>query len=376
MNDSETQTLDGFVDHVDWHGMRGWAMDRATPDEPLWLEVLIDELAPVAFLANMRRQDLVDAGFGRGTYAFELRFPQKLDPLVAHRVEVRCKRSGRALPNSPTHLAAAPMASADKRSGFEAAVEAEIAAAENGRELDATIGYLLQQVDKLLQGRAETASGATALHQFRLRWNDYLAGERAMPIQPDSRPWALIIDTELPETAAQLSILRAVQGLGYRVAVVGTRGLPGRGAVAHALSAMDVTTFGEPQFFTVEDVLRRHRSLFRAVICAGPLIAAAYAVVARIHQPRAKTIALLGDADAGRADQTLMLSAALHSECVVVETEALQQNLTQRLPGRRVERLVADADDAACASVFARMLPRLRMVQPTDANPPAAPDPA
>jgi hypothetical protein len=345
----------------------------------LWLELQVDDAAPVAFLANLRRQDLIDAGYGGGTFAFELRFPQPLDPMMPHHLVVRSRQTGESLPNMPAILAAAPMSSPLQRAKFEAAIAAEIAAASEASAVDETIGYLLRQVDKLLQGRSEVVNGTASLQRFRLRWNDYLAGERAMPLQPDARPWALVIDTDLPETAQQLSVVKAIQALGYRVAVVATRSLQSEGVVAHSLAAMDVSVLGEPQYFTVEDILRRNRALFRGIILTTPMLAAGYGVMARLHQPRAKVIALLGDGEgeAARNDQPLVISASLIAEFLIVESEAFQATLAQRLPGRRVDLIRDLADQAETGAALAAMLPKLRISLPHPlTNPPVAPDPS
>jgi hypothetical protein len=365
MSDPLRSTLEGFVDHVDWHAMRGWAFDRAANGEPLWLEVQIDNEPPVAFLANMLRQDLIAAGYVPGTFGFELRFPQPLNPLVAHRVDVRDRQTGESLPNAPLALPAALRGSAESRSQFEAAITAEIEAAEHGDGLGDTIGFLLRQVDRLLQGKADGQSGLTALQHFRLRWNDYITGTKAMPPQPDIRPWALVIDTDLPDTAAQLAVIRALQSLGYRVAVISTRNLASTGAVAASLAAADVTVLGLPDYFTVEDVLRRHRGIFRAIVLCSPLLAAAYSVITRQHQPRAKLIAMLKTRDVGPGDEPLVISGALVTEFIVADTEELQQGLAQRLPGRRIELLAEDATDVEIAAWLGGLLPRLQLNVPS-----------
>eukprot|EP01037_Dinobryon_pediforme_P010809 gene10809-10888_t len=282
-------SLLGYIDHADWHEISGWGYDPTTPNDPLWLEVVVDDEPPVAFLANLARPDLLEAGYGDGRHGFRLRFPIKLDPLHAHRIVVRRREDSLALTNSPILLARAPMASQDARTAFEAAIAAEIAAIGTGPEADTTIGFLLSQVDRLLQARADTESGVIALQQFRLRWSDHLPGHVPTPPVPDQRPWALLIDKDLLDTAAALTLVRALQSLGLRVAMAATADLRHDGATARSLAAMDVTVHGMPEHFTVEDILRRHRGLYRAVVLRGVPASSAYAVLARQHQPRART---------------------------------------------------------------------------------------
>jgi hypothetical protein len=352
----EQAALMGYIDFADWQVIRGWAYDPATPNESLWLEVQVDDGPAAPFLANLRRQDLIDAGYGDGSFGFDLRFPHKLDPLVPHAIMVRRRSDKMPMLYMPLELPRAPMSSTEVRAAFEAAISAEIAAVQEGPELDATMGFLLQQVDRLMQGRVDSLSGITALQQFRLRWNDYLEGERAVPLQPDARPWALVVDTELPETAPALAAVAGLQALGYRVAAIGTRALASEGAVVKSLTAMDVTVYGEPHYYTVEDVLRRHRGQFRAVLLRGATVAAGYGVVARIHQPRGRIVAFLNDPATDRSDPVLNLGAALVADTVVVETEAARTALKAQLPGRKVEVVSPDDSVAVVTDSLTRMI--------------------
>jgi hypothetical protein len=359
MTDSQTSdatppesTLLGYIDHADWHEISGWGHDPRTPEQPLWLEVLVDDEPPVAFLANLARPDLAEAGYGDGKFGFRLRFPIKLDPLHAHRIVVRRREDGRALTNAPIMLARAPMASKDARTAFEAAVAAEIAAIGTGPELDVTTTFLLAQVDRLLQARADTESGATALQHFRLRWSDHLPGHAAIPPVPDQRPWALLIDRDLPDTGPALTLVQALQEMGLRVAVTATADLRHDGATAKSLEAMDVTVHGAPEHFTVEDILRRHRGLYRAVVLRGVPASSAYAVLARQHQPRARVLATLGDIVRDRADPILALGAALLADAVIVDTEDQATKLRTQLAGRSVFVLSPDATTKIAVTVL------------------------
>lgn len=346
-------TLLGYLDHADWHEISGWGFNPATPDNALWLEVVVDDEPPSAFLANLFRPDLAEAGYGDGRFGFRLRFPTPLDPMKAHSIVVRRRDDAALLINAPIRLARAPRASEDARTAFEHAVAAEIAGVQGQDELDATTGFLLGQVDRLLQGAADTASGATALQHFRLRWNDYLDGERAVPPVPDQRSWVLLIDQDLPDTPGALVLVAALQTMGHRIAVVAARELATNGATAASLSAMDVTVHGMPAHFTVEDVLRRHRGLYRAVVLRGAQAASGYAVLARLHQPRARIVAVVGDPIRDRTDPLLNLGAALLTDVVVVETDEQATRVRGQLAGRTVLVMPADKDVAGVVSVLA-----------------------
>ena len=371
MGENAHGTLDGFIDHADWHGMRGWAFDQATPDEAQWLEVHIDDAPPITFLANMRRQDLVEAGYGTGMFGFELRFPVTLNPRAPHEISVYRRRDLVPLPNSPIRLTAAPMGSPERRREFEDMLQAEITATVEGAEMDDTISYLLRQVDTLLDGRAGLESGAAALQQFRLRWNDYLDGHRARPLQPDARPWALIVATELPDSLAQVGVLQAMQALGFRLAVVAQRDMIGDGPVAASLRAMGIQVIGVPEYYSLEDVLRRNRGLYRAVVLWGTLIAASYAVLARMMQPKARIISVLGDLAVERIEPAMLVSAAILNDLLLVENEASRDHVAQRLPGKAAILIDSEAELIDFQALLEPLLPKLRINRPSD-----SPDPA
>ena len=299
MSEDAATTLKGYIDHADWHSLRGWAFDSAAPSEPQWLEVQVDEQAPIAFLANMQRQDLVEAGYGNGNFAFDLRFPISLD------------------------------------------------------------------------ARANAASGATALHQFRLRWNDYLDGARARPLQPDARPWVLMVSAELPESHLQLAILRAIQKLGFRVGVLAQRDMSRLGAVAASLEAMEIRVFGAPEYYSAEDVLRRNRNQFRAVILWGTLIAAGYSIVTRMHQAKARILSLLGDVAIERVEPAMLVAAAMLNDHLLTESDEAAAQIAQRLGGKQAVRIDGEMTDEQLGTTLVPLLPRLRISRPSD-----APDPA
>lgn len=343
----------GYVDHLDWHEISGWGFDPSTPKSALWLEVVIDGGAPSPFLANLHRQDLADAGYGDGRFAFRLRFPKPLDPRQPHSIIVRRRDDAAHLTNAPMTLARAPMASNEARAAFEQAISAEIASIQTGDEMKVTTGFLLGQVDRLLQGNADVASGAAALQHFRLRWSDFLQGERAVPLKPDQRPWMLLIEQDLPDSFSSLTLIEALQTMGYRVAVVAWHELGTHGATAKSLEAMDITVHGMPAYFTVEDVLRRHRGLYQAVLLRGAQAASGYAVLARLHQPRARIVAMMGDPVRDRTDPLLSLGAALLADAVLVESKEQAERLREQLAGRTVLILGPDEGIPGIVSVLA-----------------------
>ena len=66
--------LRGFVDVSVPGQVCGWAQDVHNPEEPVALEVLVDDVPVVCLLANGYRADLREAGLGSGCHAFTLPF--------------------------------------------------------------------------------------------------------------------------------------------------------------------------------------------------------------------------------------------------------------------------------------------------------------
>ncbi len=362
--------LAGYLDRADWHGIKGWAFDPTAPDEPQWLEVVVGDAPPVAFLANQHRPDLVAAGYGSGNFGFELRFPVALDPGRVNIIDVRRRSDCARLANAPMVLHRAPMAEMAARLQFEAIMRAEMEAAQVAPDLDETIGVLLRQVDTLLDGRARLQSGATALHHFRERWNDYLQGQAPRPPAADTRPFVLLIAADLPGHGKLLTMLQAVQALGFRPAVLAAGDLAASSATARALEAMEVTVFGAPAYFTVEDVLRRHRQLFRAVLIAGPLLMAAYGLLVRLHQPRARLVALLEDLPPGRPPSMAENTALALSDHVVIETQAGLETIMARMATKSAACLDPEADADTTMALLEKLLPPVRRPVASPPSPP------
>jgi autotransporter passenger strand-loop-strand repeat protein len=90
--------LAGFIDEVDlpWR-ISGWAHDTAYPDLPVLLEILLDDAVIGTVLACDFRQDVRDAGFGRGRCAFTFTAPHRLRPEHVAGLRVRRVSDGASL---------------------------------------------------------------------------------------------------------------------------------------------------------------------------------------------------------------------------------------------------------------------------------------
>ncbi len=346
---ADGEPLEAYLDFVDWTHFRGWAYNPAVPEAPLWLEALVDDAPPIRFLANMLREDLTEAGIGTGRYAFKLSFSRPLDSSIPHRVMVRRASDGAALRNSPWYLPAAPAGSAAARLRFEAVFDAEIQAARHTENLAPLTRFLVTQVDRLLQAAVDLDSGRAARQLFRTRWAETLDGEPLQFTPPDPRPLALFVGFDLPKSGAAMALLGVLQSLRLRVGVAALRGLPADGPEAEALLAAGHTVHGAPWFGSIEDILRRHTPDFRVIVLHGAVAAAAYAVTARLHHPRARVLAWIEDTqDAAAA----IIASQLLCDATLVSTEAAAGELRRRVPGRPVHVLPAEGEPDALAAVL------------------------
>ncbi len=84
-----TPILRGFVDHVGVDVVEGWVQDSAQPEEPVCLDILVDEAFTARVLANGHRSDLLATGQGSGCHAFSVRLPFQMSPAQRKRVIVR-----------------------------------------------------------------------------------------------------------------------------------------------------------------------------------------------------------------------------------------------------------------------------------------------
>lgn len=88
----------GWVEEVTRHGyIRGWAMDEATPELPVLLEVLCEGKVVHRLLACDYRGDLAEAGLGQGRCAFALYLPGD-GPWPVADLTIRRAADGSALP--------------------------------------------------------------------------------------------------------------------------------------------------------------------------------------------------------------------------------------------------------------------------------------
>jgi len=92
---SVVSTIQGYCDHVDAFGAKGWIMDQNRPGERVEVEIVDEHGAIVARgIADIFRKDLLDAGIGDGKHGFEIPLPESLSDGEIHRLRLMAAESG------------------------------------------------------------------------------------------------------------------------------------------------------------------------------------------------------------------------------------------------------------------------------------------
>ncbi len=92
---------DGFLDANDGWSARGWAIDRARPDDPVEIEYELSSGVSGTVLANQFRADLATAGVGNGCHAFTIELPRQNGATAPVGISARIKGTGFVLSGSP-----------------------------------------------------------------------------------------------------------------------------------------------------------------------------------------------------------------------------------------------------------------------------------
>ena len=282
--------LQGHIDTLDRHGLRGWAQDPADPDTPVSLAILIDGEPFTRVLANVFRQDVLDAGFSAGRCGFALRL-EGLSPLRHHTVDIVAEGSGWPIPGTPRIIPAAP--EPDDATLDELA--ALLGQVEGAGALTRWAGFLAGQAVQLLQRRADAAANKphpSAPRHFRVRWT----GQGPDP-DPEPAPRALVIDETLPSltrdagSRALVSHMESLRRLGFRVVLAPA---DMKGGDTAALEAAGIECCCSPWSASVEEVLRRENGGF-ALLYVHRATSARYFSLLRHHQPRARLVYSVAD---------------------------------------------------------------------------------
>lgn len=98
---SPVETYEGCHDTSRSYLVCGWARDSACPDIPLIIAVYAGEQRLGTVVADLFRQDLVDAGIGHGQYGFTFEAPDALRDGQPHAVTLRIAGTDVALSGTP-----------------------------------------------------------------------------------------------------------------------------------------------------------------------------------------------------------------------------------------------------------------------------------
>ncbi len=85
--DAAPGPLIGNLERATEEYVEGWAQDAATPERPVWLEIVADGATTAFVFANRHRDDLEAAGIGSGRHAFRARLALQPRCVEARRVE-------------------------------------------------------------------------------------------------------------------------------------------------------------------------------------------------------------------------------------------------------------------------------------------------
>lgn len=87
-----TSTVYCHLDSLDEFLLSGWAVDRASPDSPALIHVIVDGQEVAAFRCDAKRPDVKAAGIASEAVGFKLRLPEALLDGKSHRLEMRDSR--------------------------------------------------------------------------------------------------------------------------------------------------------------------------------------------------------------------------------------------------------------------------------------------
>ena len=273
--------LIGSIDEADRTRMRGWVRSGLSPDAPVCLLLTADDRLLERVVANRHRPDLQAAGIGDGRFGFDVALRPPLDPTRAWLIHLRAEGSGQDMPGSPFRL--------DPSSDFDDAARAAFSAALLGFADDAEAArrhdFLLGQCELLLQVRADRRRQAAAP-----------AGDPPPDTQPEPAvPHALVIDARLPDpnrdggSVAILSHMQSLRRLGCRVTFA-AQTMPASGPASSLVEQAGIRVCRQPEFGSVEEVLRREAGRFDLAYLHRLPIASAYGPLVRHYQPRARLV--------------------------------------------------------------------------------------
>ena len=85
--------LVGYIDNVDCAALVGWVLNREHPEQPVNLEIYVDDKLQSVLKGGQFRKDLLDAGIGSGNYGFSYPIPINLKDGRRHMIKVKVQNT-------------------------------------------------------------------------------------------------------------------------------------------------------------------------------------------------------------------------------------------------------------------------------------------
>lgn len=199
-----------------------------------------------------------------------------------------------------------------------------------------------------------------------------------MTLVPEAlRPRVLFVDEYVPfagrdaGSVAILSHMRAAAALGYDVSFVAARGMDDAEKLKALAEDRNITVFGAPFYYSVEDLLKRQAGTFDAVYLHRIVNARAYLALVQIYQPKARIIYSVADlhhvrlARQGEIQQRPELvahsravafaefTAAAQAHAVITHSPVEAKMLGERVPANKVHIVPWTVPVRPCAVPFA-----------------------
>ena len=107
----------GAIESIDHQHILGWAWYRPTPDDPIEVEILVDDAVVLKVRADLPRPDLAELGVGDGRHGFLVRDLAAHVPPGTHNVRVRRARDRLNIPGSPMSVTGPEPAAEETHAG-------------------------------------------------------------------------------------------------------------------------------------------------------------------------------------------------------------------------------------------------------------------
>lgn len=159
---------DGYLDVADCNTISGWAWDRTAPNTPILVDIYDgNTLIAGSVLANVFRQDLLNAGKGNGNHGFSIATPASLKDGKPHSISVKFTSGS----NAGNHLGSAPRPIVCGAQMFPQPSYVVTTVGAGGQTWEQSIQFSSAIPGKITHLRFYKASGETGIHFGRI-WND------------------------------------------------------------------------------------------------------------------------------------------------------------------------------------------------------------